>query len=390
MRAGAGQAIITPPLPVQLAGHKGPRSAIGVHDELRARAVVMHDGDRLAALVSVELLWLGREHCRVIRSFVQDTTGIPCRNVFIACSHTHSGPDTLDWYDFAPPICLDWLRQLCRQIASAVYQAYKALEPARLKMAASKVEIGINRRLKTEHGIERHPNPHGPVDHRVHTVSVVRANGTFIANIMHQGTHPVILGAGSDLVSGDWPGAACRTVEQALGGICLFLNGACGDVNPSLWTNGTTDDMKRIGTRVGSAVVEAALRDGPLDSPSINIVSEDIVTDSYEHPYLKTYQRERLSRDGGMHVEVQALRIGSVTLVSAPGECLVETSQKIELGVPNVQILVVSYANDYLGYLPLAHIIDEGGYEARTRMLNTSGINTYVETAIRLAASVGR
>ena len=99
MRAGAAKTVITPPLPIQLAGHKGKRIAIGIAEDLHARAVVCQDADRKIALVSADLLWLGREHVQRIRNVVEERADIPARNVFIACTHTHSGPDTLDFPD---------------------------------------------------------------------------------------------------------------------------------------------------------------------------------------------------------------------------------------------------------------------------------------------------
>src|SRR5206468_873458 len=89
---------------------------------------------------------------------------IPARNVFVACTHTHSGPDTLDWYGFAEPVNSAWIEVLCRTIASAVYIAGKHLQPASVVHFAGAVEIGMNRRRITPAGVERYPNPNGPVD----------------------------------------------------------------------------------------------------------------------------------------------------------------------------------------------------------------------------------
>lgn len=384
-RAGAGTAVITPPLPFQLAGHRGERIATGIADELEARALVVQDCDRLSALVSIDLLWLSREQVARIRAIVEQTTGIPARAVFVACTHTHSGPDTLDWYDHAAPAPDWWIESLCRSIASSVYIASRALQPAQVQHAIAEVAIGTNRRLQSAAGMERHPNPAGDIDHSLDVLSVVRPDGARIATILRQATHPVLLGTASTVVSGDWCGAARRFVDAQLGGACLVFNGSCGDVNPIDWTGATLDDVHRIGLRVGAAAVEAALRPQDATAVDLFVSSRTLRLDAHPHPYLVRAQQRRLERDCAMLAEVQALRLGPAILVGLPGECLTASGRSIRAAVRDAAsgtpALVVGYANDYLGYLPSPAIIEQGGYEARTRMLTSEGIEHLLAAA---------
>src|SRR5262249_24663490 len=58
-------------------------------------------------------------------------------------------------------------------------------------------------------------------------------------------------------VSADYPGYAVRTVQRVIGdATVVFLNGACGDVNPA-WIEQRYDEAERVGTIVGA---EAARR----------------------------------------------------------------------------------------------------------------------------------
>jgi hypothetical protein len=393
-RAGAGTAVITPPLPFQLAGHRGERIATGIADELEARALVVQDRDRFAALISVDLLWLSRDQVARIRAIVEQDTGIPARAVFVACTHTHSGPDTLDWYDHAPPAPDWWIESLCRSIASAVYIAHRALQPADIRHDVTDVAIGMNRRLRTAAGMERHPNPDGDIDHSLDVVSVLRPDGGRIATLLRQATHPVILGAASTVVSGDWCGAARRFVESQLGGACLVFNGSCGDVNPIEWTGATLDDVQRVGLRVGAATVEAALRPQAATPIDLFVSSRTLRLDAHPHPYLGRAQQRRLERDGAMLAEVQTLRLGSTVLIGLPGECLTDSARAIRAAVRDAagdaHALVVGYANDYLGYLPSPGIVEQGGYEARTRMLTADGIAELLGAATDAACEAAR
>ena len=57
--AGAAEAVITPPAGVDLTGYANrPSAAVGKHDELYARAVVLEAGEQRLALVSLDLLGL--------------------------------------------------------------------------------------------------------------------------------------------------------------------------------------------------------------------------------------------------------------------------------------------------------------------------------------------
>ena len=388
MRAGVGVSVITPPLPVQLAGHRGRRVATYIRDHLKAKSIVFEDRDRLVAIVSVDLLWLDRGHVAAVRAIIEEVTGINACNVLVACTHTHSGPDTLDWYDFAPRVDTQWLQALFRQIASSTYIAANALEEVKCKHDMTSVEIGISRRLPTAGGVERHPNREGFVDHSLDVLSVMRVDGSTLGTLIRHSTHPVILGANSLCVSRDWCGSTCDMVESEVGGVCLYFSGASGDVNPIGWTNSTVAELDRVGRQVGAAAIECVLRKGTVFDFSVYRLSNELELEGFAHPYLKRAQEARIARDGCMKVEVQAIRLGPCTWVGMPGECLGETAQAIAFGNEHTRTLPISYANDYVGYLPTRKVIDEGGYEARTRMLSVEGIEKLVETAVTLVKQI--
>src|SRR5215216_561013 len=93
LKAGAAHVDITPPH-----GHRfsswGLRTgvAVGTHDPLLAQALVLDDGERMVAIVAVDLGNVAREFTDDVRRRVQALTGIPSEAVLINASHTHSGP----------------------------------------------------------------------------------------------------------------------------------------------------------------------------------------------------------------------------------------------------------------------------------------------------------
>src|SRR3546814_11253917 len=87
----------------------------------------------------------------------------------------------------------------------------------------------------------------------------------------------------------------------------------------------------------------------------------DGVYEERSHPYLTVEQRLRTSEEGGLYVESQVLRLGNMPFVAMGGECLFDTARIIESAVGDC--MVVSYANDYVGYLPTREQYGKGGYE---------------------------
>lgn len=390
MKIGTATTIISPPLPIQLAGHKGERIGTAVGDDLFAKAIALSENDITLIIISIDLLWLDRSHVSIIRELIREVVDIPTSNILVACTHTHSGPDTLDWYDFAPPVDQEWLALLLRRIASTGIDATLHCEEASIDSITSSVPIAMNRRLRDEEGrIRLRPNPDGPTDQRFTIIRFRAHDDRIIATILHHAVHPVVLGADSLRISGDWCGVACSLVEKQLGCTALFLNGAAGDQNPTIWTGRSYDEMQQMAERVAAAALE--LIDTPFaaeQNQTLGALAADLRVASTPHPYLIKAQGRRSEPDGTITFEVQAMKIGPITLVTSPGECLIDTGKAIVEPFTGQPVLIVSYANDYIGYLPLPHIFDEGGYEPSATMISATGVIEYVGLARRLVREI--
>jgi neutral/alkaline ceramidase-like enzyme len=84
---------LDPPVGIAMAGY-GRRTghSTGIHDDLTASALVVSDGTRKAAIVSVEVLALGTRICDSIAEQVAVHSDIPPEAVMVCATHTHSGP----------------------------------------------------------------------------------------------------------------------------------------------------------------------------------------------------------------------------------------------------------------------------------------------------------
>ena len=86
-------------------------------------------------------------------------------------------------------------------------------------------------------------------------------------------------------------------------------------------------------------------------------LSTDEPVESARHAY-----RARLYPGNRFTIQVQLLRIGETVLVCMPFEVLSEFSLRLKQVHP--EVVLVSIANGYEGYLPFAYEYARGGYEA--------------------------
>src|SRR5690606_6954459 len=80
--------------------------------------------------------------------------------------------------------------------------------------------------------------------------------------LFHYACHPVVLGPDNYEYSADYVGPACALVEEQLDTKCLFLQGACGNINPYMdktpLAQGGVDEMRKMGRGLGTLLVETA------------------------------------------------------------------------------------------------------------------------------------
>jgi hypothetical protein len=98
LAAGYGETILTPPLGVELTGYGFylERRAESVLDDLKARALFLEKDGVRAVLVSCDLVGLTVEASDAARRAISASLGIPPDHVLLACTHTHTGPATMD------------------------------------------------------------------------------------------------------------------------------------------------------------------------------------------------------------------------------------------------------------------------------------------------------
>jgi hypothetical protein len=146
-----------------------------------------------------------------------------------------------------------------RMRQSAIDAATGKTMPVDVIVGSSKSDWGVNRR-----------DPKGPVDPEVITVGFMDPKTSKPKAVMvNYACHPVILGHISNAVSADYPGYLTRFIEEETGAPCLFLNGACGDINPKNAHQSDPAEPRKAGEAIGKKALEALKRGKQIETGSI-------------------------------------------------------------------------------------------------------------------------
>src|SRR4051794_8784117 len=92
VQIGAAEIDITPPIGHRMAGYFDERLATGIHDPLKAKAIVLGQGQEQVALVFCDLVGISLNVSKKARALASQRTGIPVTNILISATHSHTGP----------------------------------------------------------------------------------------------------------------------------------------------------------------------------------------------------------------------------------------------------------------------------------------------------------
>ncbi len=404
--AGVARADITPPVGIKSAGYAARGPLTRFHDSLLATALVLSDGAQQVALLSCDLLGLDAETVKEIRQQVQARTGLPEGALTVACTHTHYGPDPCR--ELTDPQVRAYRANLIHTLVGIVAVAAAEVQPARLRVGWGMSSIGVNRREKLPDGrIILGQNPTGPIDRAVGVARLNALSGEPLACIVNFQTHPVSQTGEVAHISADYPGKMRDVVETLTGASCLFLQGACGNIN-ALRKEPHYESARSLGVRLGCEVVRLweicgsptaidlspaplrvtskviglpRMRYGSRDAAAALVADlsqeiEQLSADPARQDGRVAWAQRRLQRaqqaleswETGTELEpvsaeVQAWCVGDFALVTAPGEIFNQIGARVKTASPFAHTFFVGYANGSIGYVPVPEAYPEGGYE---------------------------
>lgn len=342
LRAGTGRAVITPEVPVALAGYgnrTGP--ADRVHDDLEVRVLVLEDGAERVALVIFDLLAMTADVAGAVRAAVADALGCRPDAVLTSCTHTHAGPSTLTGAEVIGwPVPAAYPDLLVARGGRAAADAVEAMVDVTARLARGPLGAGV--------AVDRRGHPHAPT---LAVLLVCGDGGRVVASVANFGIHPTVSGPANRSITTDWVGPFRAAVEARLGGTALFLQGCQGDVNPAVewerddpdgWVPAAAELGRELASRVAATAAAATPIDGPLRAhPARRIGAE--VDD--------TLLTALVGGRGRREVTLLGFSLGDVEVRTVPGEAFTAVESQV-LATVGDRTLLAGLAPDWHGYLP--------------------------------------
>jgi hypothetical protein len=241
--------------------------SLGNDMPLYVTALVVVKDDIELAIVDVDIGIFTTQQDGDIRRLIAYESGIRFENIRLAYSHTHSGPVTFgEWITEGLDLAAEWWNRVPDACAQAVVKAKSSIKLARTGFGRGTCDVNINRRPARKNGeLFTGRNWDGTVDHDVDVVGIDDTAGNPIATIVNYAMHPTIMGHENQWVTPDFPGPMRSVVEHAVGGLCLFLQGASGNQGP---VDGFTGDLRvyrKAGATLGAEAARVRLGIDPLE-----------------------------------------------------------------------------------------------------------------------------
>ena len=445
LKVGTSRVDITPPIGMPHANWGSSTHQVAEGIDMPMYCYVMYleseSSKNKVVILDFDLCSMSKEIDSMVRDAVISCLDIPKENIRVCLSHTHAGPpygkDNLNgagWITEGVELINPYYDSFPEKISKAIDEAISSVVDCNVSYGNGRSDININRRPADKSGtLFTGRNWDGPVDHSVDVIGFDDVDGAPVATIVGFACHPHILGPDNRLISPDYPGHMRKTVEEIIGGRCLFFQGYAGNQGPIHTFLGDVEAARKAGKILGLEASKVRMSIDPfereeklveiipagadlgmyedviinepnddliinnkyIDLPTLDFPSFEKTSEVYElaleelKKARESCNQEKIkkmvsnakranhtrknslrSKDGKVNIWVQTIKIGDIVLQGIPLEPFIEYGNKIKSLNPNKKIVLSGYSNGLTGYLPTAVAYEEGGYETRNTPLS--------------------
>lgn len=360
MKLGFAKSCLTPKLGVELCGFGWflKRKAQSVETNLYARATAWDvDGNRFVFVIC-DLIGFTETLSDDIVSSIAEDNNIPKENVFLAATHTHSGPATGVLVGCGEPD-FETIATLPAKVVAAANEAFENM--------ATVSSISINEdEFPFTFAYNRQKNDDIKIDPTIRTMRVEREGAKPVAIVNHS-CHPVCLRA-TPAISADFPYYFCEHLENA-GFDAMYINGFCGNIDPyntghlgaaqnagkllfdrtmELFANDR--EMKEFDTAITGGIEPVALRHITLDEMEAKVkeavaaknwVETRALSVCYDRASLRAMYDDDPYTD---QMEFRALKFGKTLFVFHGGEICSKFGDMIRDAFPDYTVFLAGTA----------------------------------------------
>lgn len=363
-------------------GARMNRPAIGIHDRIFAKALVVSDGSRKFALVTADMLGFAPPFKQ---SLVERLAahGWSAEQVMLLPSHSHTSVDMnalnprnvfkIPQIGIHDPALYEFM---VKRFVDVIERAEQHLAPVVIGTTSQQIP-GWNRNRRDRGGV---------TDNELTVTRIDSVGDKPLAVLVNFTAHPTFMSEKEMLFSGDWPGYMQRTVEAVIGeGVtAMYYNGAEGDQSPtprpdcgeSPW-----ERAERYGLELGIVAADLwrkteTMRDVAFDFHLQKIALPErrwhpdfMSTGGKEYGLSEAIMGELLSTMSPSETTSGSVRLGELVIVGIPGELASGLGMRIKSetkAITGVQHAVIGgLANEWISYILTAESYIQGsGYEA--------------------------
>lgn len=347
---GAAAQKINPPVGSLLAGYHPNRKSTGINDDLYIKAVSISNHNNHICIVSIDCIGLPYPTVQRIREVImtrQPGDGFNASQVVVSSTHTHAGPDLIGiWGETPEHSGVDSLYEsvLVEAAAETAMKAWQKKELATAQWASTLFGAGWVENISIA----------DELDKKLVALQFINRKNKNITTLVNFACHPTILDAGNTQCSADFPGATCKLLDQTLGGINIYLQGAIGGwVQPEKVPR-NVEGMQQQGRLLAREVMTILKRPNALLQNTIRYQAR-MTEIPVSNPYFKRLSAANIiKRDiaEGTLTEVAWFGVGEARFATHPGESSprysIQTKELMHTSGPK---FILGLGMDELGYI---------------------------------------
>jgi hypothetical protein len=347
---GASVKNITPNAGTFIAGDANNRQFTGVHDSLYVKALVVSAAKNSLAIVTFDCIGLMYPELLRIREEVSKQLNdklFNVKNIVITSTHTHSGPDVVGIWgpnQLTSGVDSTYMNHLIKQAAAAIVDAWRKRISATASYAVS--EFGTDWVYNISDSLS--------IDRSLNAIQFKNAEGKSIATITAFACHPTIMDAATTLVSSDYLNGLYKHLDQKMGGVNLFLQGAIGGWIQPEFEQKQFEVADKRGKELGQAVDDILQKSTPFDCHTISFKSSTIQLPISNPGFKQLAAAGVINRSiaDSVTTEIAWFSVGNATFATHPGETTpvhsLETKALMKNKGPKI---VIGFGMDAVGYI---------------------------------------